>query len=56
MVAMKRDRRDKGIFIGFAFSRDAETEVRRAERDERLHIELITVDSIVEKQMDTQLK
>jgi DNA modification methylase len=56
MIAMKRDRRDKGIFIGFAFSRDAETEVRRAERDEGLHIELITVDSITEKQMDTQLK
>ena len=53
---MKRDRRTKGIFVGFSFSRDAEKEVRRVERDEALQIELITVDSIVEKQMDKDMK
>ena len=55
-TVMKRDNRNKGIFVGFNFSRDAEKEVRRAERDENLEIELITVDSIVEKQIDKQLK
>lgn len=44
-VAMKRDRRTKGIFVGFSFSRDAEKEVRRVERDESLQIELGSVRS-----------
>jgi site-specific DNA-methyltransferase (adenine-specific) len=55
-VAMKRDKRDKGIFVGFAFSRDAEAEIRRAARDEGLEIEPITVAQIVEQELDTQLK
>jgi hypothetical protein len=55
-VAIKRDRRNKGIFVGFSFSRDAEKEVRRVEREEGLEIELITVNEIVERQMDKQLK
>jgi len=55
-VAMKRDRRDKGIFVGFDFSRDAEREVSRVEREENLVIELITVNEIVERQLDKQLK
>ena len=55
-VAMKRDRRDKGIFVGFSFSRDAEKEVKRIERDEGLVIKLITVDKIIEEQLDKRLK
>jgi hypothetical protein len=55
-TVMKRDRRTKGIFVGFSYSADAEKEVRRAERDEGLDIELITVDGIIEKQMDKQMK
>jgi len=55
-VAMKRDKRDKGIFVGFAFSRDAEVEIRRAARDEGLEIEPITVAQIVEQELDKQLK
>lgn len=54
-VAMKRDKRDKGIFIGFSFSRDAEKEVRRIEREEGVLIELVTVNEIVEKQLDKEL-
>jgi len=38
------------------FSRDAETEIRRAEREERLEIEPITVAQIVEQQLGKQLK
>ena len=53
---MKRDKRASGIYVGFSFSRDAEKEVRRAERDEDLEIELITVNEIVERQLDKQLK
>lgn len=55
-TAMKRDKRDKGIFVGFSFSRDAEAEIRRAERDEGLEIEPITVIQITEQQLDKQLK
>jgi DNA modification methylase len=55
-VAMKRDKRDKGIFVGFDFSRDALHEIRRAEREEGLEIEPITVAQIVEQELDRQLK
>jgi len=55
-MAMKRDRRNKGIYVGFDFSRDAEKEVRRVEREEGLEIELVTVNKIVEMQMDKRLK
>lgn len=55
-VAMKRDKRDRGIFIGFDFSRDAKKEIRRAERDEGLEIEMITVRQILEGQLDKELK
>jgi len=54
-VAMKRDKRDKGIFVGFSFSRDAEKEVKRIEREEGVVIDLVTVNEIVEKQLDKQL-
>jgi DNA modification methylase len=55
-TAMKRDQRTKGVFVGFSFSRDAEKEVRRIEREEGLIIEMITVNEIVERQLDKQLK
>jgi len=54
-VAMKRDRREKGIFIGFDFSRDALKEIRRTEREEGLIIEPKTVNQIVEDQLDKSL-
>lgn len=55
-VAMKRDKRNKGIFVGFDFSRDAEKEIRRTQREEGLEIEAITVNDIVERQLDKELK
>lgn len=54
-VAMKRDKRDRGIVIGFDFSRDALKEIRRAEREEALLIEPKTVNQIVEDQLDKSL-
>lgn len=54
-TAMKRDKRNSGIFVGFDFSRDAQKEIRRAEREEGLEIQPITVAEIVERQMDKQL-
>jgi DNA modification methylase len=55
-TAIKRDRRKKGIFVSFSFSRDVDKEIRRLERDEGIQIQLITVNEIVEKQLDKQLK
>lgn len=54
-VAMKRDKRIEGIFIGFDFSRDALREIRRVEREEGLLIEPKTVSQIVEDQLDKSL-
>jgi hypothetical protein len=54
-VAMKRDKREKGIIIGFDFSRDALKEIRRVEREEGLFIEPKTVNQIVEDQLDKSL-
>ena len=56
MAAIKRDRRNKGIFVGFDFSRDADKEIRRIEREENIEIQKITVAEIVEMQLDKQLK
>jgi DNA modification methylase len=55
IVAMKRDKRDRGIVIGFDFSRDALKEIRRIEREEGLLIEPKTVNQIVEDQLDKSL-
>lgn len=52
---MKRDKRDRGIVIGFDFIRDALKEIRRAEREEGLFIEPKTVSQIVEDQLDKSL-
>jgi len=55
-VAMKRDGRNHGIFVGFSFSRDAEKEIRRAEREEGLEREPVLVSEILERQMNGWLK
>lgn len=55
-VAMKRDGRNHGIFVGFSFSRDAEREIRRIEREEGLEIEPILVSDIVERELNGWLK
>lgn len=55
-VAMKRDGRNQGIFVGFSFSRDAEKEIRRIEREEGLEIETVLVSEILERQMNGWLK
>ena len=55
-VAMKRDKRNKGIFVGFDFSRDANKEIRRVEREEGLEIETVTVADILDRQLDKQLR
>ena len=49
---MKRDGRDKGIFVGFGFSRDAEKEIRRIEREDGLIIKMVTVEELIQKQMN----
>ena len=54
-VAMKRDKRNEGIFVGFSFSRDAEKEIRRVYREEGLDIKPIIVQEIVDEQMDKRL-
>ncbi len=42
-TAMMRDRRTKGYFVAFGFSKDAETEIKRANRDHGLDIVPVTV-------------
>jgi DNA modification methylase len=54
-TAMKRDKRTKGIFVGFNFSRDADKEIRRVKREEGIDIEPITVNEILEQQLDKSL-
>jgi len=55
-VAMRRDGRNIGIFVGFSFSRDALKEMRRAERQEELKIEPITVGSILQRELNGLLR
>jgi len=55
-VAMKRDGRTEGIFVGFDFSRDAKKEIRRAEREEGLIIETKTVAEILQTQLNSRFK
>ncbi|RJO62586.1 MAG: hypothetical protein C4542_03120 [Dehalococcoidia bacterium] len=56
ITAMKRDKRNQGIFVGFDFSRDADKEIRRAEREEGITIRPIKVSEIIELQLDKSLK
>ena len=48
-IAIKRDKRNKGILVGYNFSREAYKEIRRTEREDGLEIEPITVAEILEK-------
>ena len=50
-TAMKRQRRDKGFFISFGFSKDALLEVKRAFREENLEIIPVTVKEILEEEV-----
>jgi DNA modification methylase len=46
-TAMIRDKKTKGFFISFGFTKDAEIEIRRAKREQSLEIVPITVDEIL---------
>ncbi len=46
-AAIKRDGRNKGYFVSFAFSKDAETEVKRLWKEGDVDINLITVASLL---------
>ena len=50
-TAMKRQRRDKGFFISFDFSRDALLEISQALREADLEIIPITVREILEEEV-----
>lgn len=50
-TAMKRQKRNKGFFISFGFSKDALTEIRRAFREENLEIIPVTVIEILEEEV-----
>lgn len=56
LTAIKRDKRDRGIFVGFSYSRDAQKEIRRIEREESVSIDLVTVDQIVQKELNGRIK
>lgn len=47
-TAMRRDRRRRGYFVSFGYTRDAELEIRRAARQDGLEIIPVTVDEILE--------
>ncbi len=50
-TAMKRQKRDKGFFIAFDFTRDALQEIARAVREENLEIIPITVNEILAEEV-----
>jgi DNA modification methylase len=47
-TAMVRDKKAKGFFVSFGFTKDAEIEIRRAKREQSLEIVPITVEEILE--------
>jgi hypothetical protein len=47
-TAMRRDRRTRGYFVGFGYTKDATKEIRRVAREEGLDIRPITVKELVE--------
>ena len=47
-TAMRRDKRLKGYFIAFGFTRDATREIKRANREDSLDIVPITVTELLE--------
>jgi hypothetical protein len=50
-TAMMRSRRDKGFFIAFDFTRDAQLEIKRAMREQSLEIIPITVQEILDEEV-----
>ncbi len=47
-TAMRRDKRLKGYFIAFGYTRDATREIKRANREDSLDIVPITVKELLE--------
>jgi len=50
-TAMQRQHRDKGFFIAFGFSRDAQLEIKRAAREHNLEIIPVTVQEILDEEV-----
>lgn len=50
-TAMRRDRRVRGYFIGFDFSRDAMQEIKRANQSDGLDIVPVTVEEILRHEL-----
>jgi DNA modification methylase len=50
-TAMQRQRREKGFFIAFGFTRDAQFEIKRALREHKLEIIPITVREILDEEV-----
>jgi len=50
-TAMQRQRRDKGFFIAFGYTRDAHLEIKRAAREHNLEIIPITVQEILDEEV-----
>ncbi len=50
-TAMQRQRRDKGFFIAFDYTRDAHLEITRAVREHNLEIIPITVQEILDEEV-----
>jgi len=50
-TAMMRSRRDKGFFVAFDFTRDAQLEIKRATREQSLEIIPITVQEILDEEV-----
>ena len=49
--SMQRQRRDKGFFVAFGYSRDAQLEIKRAAREQNLEIILVTVQEILDEEV-----
>jgi site-specific DNA-methyltransferase (adenine-specific) len=50
-TAMQRQRREKGFFVAFGYSRDAQLEIKRAAREHNLEIIPITVQEILDEEV-----
>jgi site-specific DNA-methyltransferase (adenine-specific) len=54
-TAMQRQRRDKGFFIAFDFTRDAHQEIKRARRESKLEIIPVTVQEILDEEVQIRV-
>ncbi len=48
---MQRQKRDKGFFVSFGFTSDAEREIKRAAREMNLEIIPVTVQEILDEEV-----